>query len=111
MKYKQTEIIQIKPEISEHVGIDYETTGPMGGDAGHGAHTKLKVYIENGSMDVTIMTEMGKVIFDGKNINSHGGVVVEISANGDWESAGFTKNLKLLGLKLLKKEVSQSSNY
>lgn len=111
MKYKQTEIIQIKPEISEHVGIDYETTGKMGGDAGHGAYTKLTFYIEHGSTDVIIRDVAGKIIFDGSNINNSGGAVIEISANGDWECAGFTKNLKLLGLKLLKKEVNQSSNY
>lgn len=111
MKHKQTQVIQIKPEISEHIGIDYETTGKMGGDAGHGAYTKLKLYIENGATDVTIRDESGKIIFDGCNINSNGAATIEISAGGDWESSGFTKNLKLLGLALLKKEVIQSSNY
>jgi hypothetical protein len=111
MRYKQTQVIQIKPEISEHIGIDYETTGPMGGDSGHGAYTKLKLFIRNGATDVTIRDESGKIIFDGSNINSSGGATVEISVGGDWESAGFTKNLKLLGLALLKKEVIQSSAY
>jgi hypothetical protein len=111
MKHKQTEVIQIKPEISEHIGIDYETTGCMGGDAGHGAYTKLKFYIENGATDVTIQDETGKVIFDGSNINSNGSATIEISACGDWESAGFTKNLKLLGLRLLNEEVIKSSNH
>jgi len=111
MKHKQTQVIQIKPEISEHIGIDYETTGSIGGDAGHGAYTKLKLFIEHGATDVTIRDESGKIIFDGSNIFSSGGASIEISAGGSFESAGFTKNLKLLGLALLKEEVIQSSNY
>jgi hypothetical protein len=111
MKYKQTEIIQIRPEIPEHIGIDYNTTGPMGGDSGHGAYTLLKFYIDTGATHVLIKDEKGKLLFDGNNINSTGPVSIEISVGGDWEAAGFTKNLKLLGLALLKKEVIKSTNY
>jgi hypothetical protein len=111
MKYIQTETVQIRPAIPEHIGIDYETTGSMGGDAGHGAYTKLRFYADCGATNVLIQDQTGKILFDGNGVNSTCPVIIEISVGGDWESAGFTKNLKLLGLNLLKKEVIKSSNY
>ena len=111
MECKQTKIIQIKPEITEHVGIDYETTGRMGGDGGHGGYAKIKFFIEHGSTDVTIRDLSGAVVFQNNNFNNNGGGSIEISVFGDWELTGLTKNLKLLGLNLLKNEVTESSNY
>lgn len=99
--------ISVVAFMPEHVEVDYETTGPQGGDAGHGGETKLTLRFESGSRQVRILEADGGVMFDTEASHNWEPYEVEITVRGDWEMAGFDLALKQLGIQLIQRDLSQ----
>ena len=84
-------IINDEPFIPEHVHMCFDTSGYLGGDAGHGGYARL--IIKSGACPMTIT-------LDGKSVETDR---VEIATNGDWETEGFVRALVELGQKFGRK--------
>ena len=80
--------------MPEHIEIEYTTNGFMGGDAGHGGYTTLKIGSIPFSCDIKI---------NGEKQEFNDLETIEITVRGDWESSGFASAFIKLGKKLFKK--------
>lgn len=81
--------------MPEHIEIEYTTNGFMGGDAGHGGYTTLKIRPPSTCATVSINGE--------RQIELDSDKTIEITVRGDWESGGFACAFIKLGKKLFKK--------
>ena len=81
--------------MPEHIEIEYTTNGFMGGDAGHGGYTTLKIRPPSTCATVSINGE--------RQIELDSDKTIEITVRGDWESIGFASAFIRLGKKLFKK--------
>ena len=77
--------------IPEHLDVTAETTGPQGGDAGHGGNTSI-TFEENGSgtHTVTVKLRNGATL----DIESGEWESVTITAWGDWEGCGMHMGIR-----------------
>lgn len=78
--------------MPEHVGVDYTSTGPCGGDAGHGGSSTLIMDSESAIFNVALYDENGEEIVERDGVKE-----VVISVAGDWEMEGLELALRFLG--------------
>jgi hypothetical protein len=82
-------------DLPEVLTLNFNSTGPQGGDAGHGGSAILRITSDNGVNSATFYN------FNGDQVASIGGDCmpwsVVINAQGDWELNGFAEALIDLG--------------
>ena len=92
--------------MPEHAALTLVTSGPKGGDAGHGSWTKLTFRFESGSAAVRVADRNSRCMLDTDAANELPGVI-EITVRGDWELEGLELALRHLGVHLLRCEMSE----
>ena len=85
--------IRIESLMPEQPTILFETTGPQGGDSGHGGAARLQIIKENGTHTAVHSLGSEYCCFPGEE--DLGRVIV--NSYGDWELTGLTAGLALLG--------------
>lgn len=84
-----------EPTIPEHPQLTFISSGPMGGDAGHGADAVLKITFPNTGAIVELSNPEAR--FEDHDTQ---GEEISISVCGDWEIDGFEEGLITLGRQL-----------
>jgi hypothetical protein len=92
------------PVIPEHVELEYQTTGPCGGDAGHGGVTTLTLKFDSGATNLVVRDWRGDVVF-----RTDEPVNLELQVLGDWEMEGLDRALKRLGLHLAQRDTTKET--
>ena len=95
-------------DMPEHPEVEYRSTGPRGGDAGHGGYTTLRIAMDSGAKEVRVLDYRGRVLFDSERPYHANGTpdVIELTVRGDWEMSGLDVALKQLGLHLLQRDLN-----
>jgi len=88
----KTTVQKVKIEADAHTmtNLEYETTGPMGGDTDHGGKTNLVLNLGHGA----------HVMINDKKIKDHSNLdplKINIQVTGDWEMLGLEQALQKLG--------------
>ena len=103
---KTAGVIQDVPEIP---GFYFVTTGPMGGDAGHGAEAILEIQFPSAGAVVDLSNPEERfpdAFFDNmETMNS----VLRITVFGDWEIGGLEDGLIELGRQLAAKKAGSQT--
>lgn len=89
--------------MPEYADIGYRSTGPQGGDSGHGGWTKLTLNFRSGDAAIRVRDRDGFALLDTDKLDEPPGLV-EIMVRGDWEMHGLELALKGLGLHLISAE-------
>lgn len=88
----------VEGDMPEHISARFETTGPQGGDTGHGGSATLEFEIESGDYTIEIADGKGRTIYSHEGYGA--GRVVRITARGDWELGSLAAALVSLGQQL-----------
>lgn len=89
--------------MPEYAEVVYRSTGPQGGDTGHGGWTKLTLNFRGGDAAIRVRNRDGYTLLDTDKLDDPPGLV-EIMVRGDWEMYGLELALKGLGLHLVNLE-------
>jgi hypothetical protein len=82
------------PDMPEEIGLTVETTGPMGGDAGHGGWTYVEFYNDSDVLQVEVENRHGQ-------FQSVDASKVRITVLGDWETHSMLDGLSKIGLRVM----------
>ena len=86
--------VRIDGPAHTSTSLEYETTGPMGGDAAHGGKTNLVLNLGSGAM-VSINDKIVTDDYDSQPMK------INIQVAGDWEILGLKQALRKLGEEVL----------
>lgn len=92
--------------MPEHAVIRITSTGPQGGDSGHGGWTKLVFAFHGGDAAVRVVGRNRRCLVDTDDLGTLP-ATVEIMVRGDWEMNGLELALRRLGLHLLQVEMDK----
>lgn len=94
--------IEVDAYIPEHPSVTFTSTGPQGGDAGHGGRAELAIEFGGGSHEVIVERwEDGRwvpVLVDTDAGDE--GLRLRVVSCGDWELDGLTRAIKRIGRRL-----------
>lgn len=90
--------------MPEHAEIRMTSTGPQGGDSGHGGWTKLTLNFRGGDAAIRVRDRDGHALLDTDKLDEPPGQI-EIMVRGDWEMIGLELALRRIGLHLLQTEM------
>ncbi len=90
-------------EMPEHPCLTFESSGPQGGDAGHGGWTSLTMQddFDNATANVCQLGFKADGKLDNEGINFNQIRRASMSVSGDWEGAGLSLGLIRVGLGLV----------
>jgi len=90
------------PDMPEQVRMELETTGLMGGDAGHGGWTNVRFSCDSETIIVEVEDRFG---------NKHRADdlrAVSVRVEGDWETTGMLEALAKVGLQVMRLQNEES---
>lgn len=95
---KEILIAAVEGDMPEHISATFESTGPQGGDSGHGGEASLEFRIESGDYSIAVEDGKGNILYAFEDYGE--GRVVRITARGDWELGSLGDALIELGRQL-----------
>lgn len=87
--------VKVIGDMPEHCDIQFNTTGTMGGDAGHGGNSSIRISQEGGASQINIDKNDVELF-----TNDDNGIDITFTVSGDWEMYGLVAALIRLGDKL-----------
>lgn len=89
--------VQVEGVIPEEPTLRFTTTGPMGGDAGHGSNATLEIVVDGGAYQVDV------------DKDQHGDIRrVAFTAMGDWEIHGLETTIVKLAHEVISRRLGLS---
>lgn len=96
MTENRSMLIDIEADQPEHVALRFLTSGPQGGDSGHGGHAELTFGVESGDFECTIEREDETRRLTG----------ISFMARGDWEIESLERAIVKLAFEIVDRRLN-----
>jgi hypothetical protein len=94
-------LIDIVGEQPEHISLRFITSGPQGGDSGHGAEAELTIAVESGEYELAIKRDERT-----RQLSE-----ATFMARGDWEVNSLEESIVRLALAIIRERLGLSLEY
>jgi len=96
-------VYETEAQLPEEPTVRFISTGPQGGDAGHGGEATIEIILPTTGALVVVENDKGETVFEKQphEVQEH---KISITVFGDWELTGLEDAIQILG-DLLKQDI------
>lgn len=89
-------VYETEANIPEEPTVRFISTGPQGGDAGHGGEATIEITLPSTGALVSVENSKGETVFEKQpyEVQEH---KISITVFGDWELSGLENAIQVIG--------------